>query len=124
MFQGPFSQLFYEDDQKISKQDFLVKINSVPQSSASWKKYKSNNGVAVVSSIIGGVGLAYWITRDDGESTTAPIIVTGIGFVIGSVFQARALKYQREAILSYNKNETSAYHVTPSDKGVGLTIHF
>lgn len=124
MFQGPFAQQFYEDDQKISRSVFLDRINSVPESAAHWKSYKTNNAIATISSLGTGVGIYWWVSRDDGDSKTAPIIATLGGFVLTSVFAQKALSHQRDAILAYNKNETGAYHVLPSKNGMGLTVHF
>ena len=123
-FQGPFSQQFYEDDQRITRREFISKISSVPESADLWRRYKTNNTIATVSSIGTGVALYFWISRDEGESTTVPAVTTIGGLLITSIFAQKALDHQRDAILAYNQNKSGAYYILPSDRGFGLTVHF
>ena len=123
-FQGAFSQQFYEDDQRITRREFINKISSVPESADHWRRYKTNNTIATVSSLGTGVALYFWISRDDGESTTVPAVTTIGGLLITTIFAQKALDHQRDAILAYNQNKAGAYHVMPSKEGIGLTINF
>ena len=115
---------YYEDDRKISKKDFVSKIESFPESAAHWKKAKSNILIASSIFIVSGAGLVWGASKDEGESKVAPAIVTFSTFIIGAIIAARGRKNERDAVLSYNKDKTVGSFVSPSNNGIGLTLHF
>ncbi len=125
IFQEFFGDQYYEDDQKISKKEFIDKIYSVPESAMNWDKYKKNSLWSTVTALATGGAIVWWVSKDPGESTVAPAITTLAGLTIGAIFTQKSMVNRRKAILSYNQNASSSYYrITPSNHGLGLTMHF
>lgn len=124
MFQrGLFSE-FYEDDVKLSRADFVLKMKSIPESAMHWKKYQTSNTISVLSGV-GSLGaFAWWISKEEGQNDTAPLIATLGTSILGAIFSKKAFNHRREALLSYNRSTAVGTYVAPSSKGIGIALHF
>ena len=126
-FQSGFFMQYYEDDTRITRQDYVSKLKGNPVSNELIQKSNRHTAIAVLG-IAGQLGTAIWAGRkaEDGESLSAPIIgfIGSSIFVIG--FSLSGAKLHREAILKYNASfdEVGSINLGPTQNGLGLVMEF
>ncbi len=116
---------YYEDNVKISKEQFEGKIYADPLAGTMWDKSKKQlrNSYILLGAEVGLLLYAV-ASSDDGDVPTVPIIgvlATGMGSII---YTFKAVKSRKEAVLAYNKAYTYEPFVSPSKNGIGLAYNF
>ncbi len=130
-FSGLWSVEYYQDDNRITKQELREMFDKNEEVKEYWKKSNTYSTLGYISLLGEGVG-AFWLASklntDNPNETIAPLGVT-LGFAtIALIFMHSANKNAKKAILTYNKqfdNRTSFKLVpTSSHNGVGLALKF
>lgn len=126
MFPGGFGFEYYQDDVKIPRSKVNALMMSDQQASISWKKYKTQNIVSVVSSIASlGFGLAALNNAANNRNTDVLLSAFVGTSIAGSIFGLSANKHRRDAFLQYNEIlDTASINLDPTNNGLGLVLRF
>ncbi|NNC34262.1 MAG: hypothetical protein HKO09_05265 [Croceitalea sp.] len=129
-FSGMWGSEYYQDDQKITKQELKNLFATNKEVAMLWKKSEANATVGYVA-MAGELGFAFWLGaelgKDNGDELVPAIGTVGTAIIAG-IFLSKASKKGREAILTYNKqfdNRTSFRLIPTINKnGLGLALKF
>lgn len=126
MFPGFFGYQYYQDENKLSKNDFESILYQDEEAESSWKKSKRHVAFSV-GCLVAEIGFGLWaIDRANiNKSTTLPMIgfFGAAGASIGFTFSS--LNLRKKAILKYNSNqEVSSINLGPTGNGMGLVLSF
>ncbi len=125
-FTGPWRQDFYQDDQKISREQFRSLILCDADAAPLWKIYQRHSSIAI-GSFLGAGALAIWAnSRSNADKSTAvPAVGAFAGFIVGLGFNTSAFKNKKKAILTYNRKfDISSVHLGQTANGLGLVMTF
>ncbi len=132
-FQTFWGSAYYEDGESVDMSYIDSVMKTDPTSEEHWKKFKRNRNAFIVTGIA-QIGFTIWMLEDifdddfgrSSDLDIVPVVGATVSLVAGLVFQLRALKFQREAIHSYNRTfdvaETS--YISPSREGLGIALNF
>lgn len=126
MFPSLFGSKFYEDDKKITRDQFEFLLNQDINSGNYLKKSKTHQ---TISWLTFGAGLCFYIVgvESDLKSDISKIAFIGAlgsyGVSIG--FSLSSNKWKRESILAYNKSkDVGSINFGQTTNGIGLTWNF
>jgi hypothetical protein len=123
---GFLGNKYYEDYNKISYSTFKRKLETVPAAAQSYKSFRTNNTMAILTAIATGLlwaqsASANWDNRTYNISTIA------VG-TISTIFSYVSNERRNHAILLYNAATTdkssSSIYIAPSSSGVGFALQF
>ena len=127
MFQGPFDFRYYEDQDRISKQQLLTYLQKDAETWKLWRQSRAMGGVSLGTTVVSGVLLGVGLGRDrDGKDATAYYIGSGAAFLVAIIFANLGINKKRDAILRYNANleRKTSFRLKPAREGIGIALHF
>ncbi len=128
---------YYQDDQELEKEQFMILLKTHDTAYAHWKKGKTQEIVSGVAAL-GQIGFLIWgleelyrdgvSDRDRANAAIGPILASlGTG-VIAAVFVGKSYTSKRKAVLAYNKqfDQKTTFRVVPSlnQNGLGVALQF
>jgi hypothetical protein len=126
MFPGFFGAKYYEDDNKISKNDFKALLFKDSEAHELWKKSNRNLGLAY--GFLGAeIGFLIWqsIRENNNESQTGPFIGVIATAVAAIGFSISVNKLRQKAVLKYNSGlDSASLKIGATKNGVGLALSF
>ncbi|MBT8270654.1 MAG: hypothetical protein HKO90_03005 [Flavobacteriaceae bacterium] len=126
-FPGFWGMEYYQDDQKISKEDLTSLFKTNTEVDELWNKANANATLAYIS-FAAEFGFAVWggyAWANDDDVTIPAIGVVGTA-VLASIFLSNANKKRKEAILKYNSSleKKVSLGVNINEYGLGLAVRF
>lgn len=129
VFQGFWGMEYYQDDQKITKEELKGLFDKNEEVGTYWKKSGKNSTLAYAS-VGGQFAFAVWALsewdEDDASGALAPALGS-LGFgVLAAIFLNSANKNAKKAILTYNKqfDDKATFRIEPvgNRHGFGLAL--
>lgn len=120
---------YYEDDQRISRNEFSVLMSKYPETAELWRLSKQNFQIGLGVQIVGSMGSLYWISQQsnvsDSDPQIEPILLLIGSAITSTCFVLISHKQRKNAILTYNRNLDLSYlEFGASQKGVSLSWNF
>lgn len=130
VFPGMWSVEYYQDDQRITKEELKALFAKNKEVQTYWKKSNVNSTLAAAA-IGTELAFAIWtgieLAKDDGNSLIPGVGTLGFA-IIGGIFINGANKNGKKAILTYNKqfDKRTSFYLTPvsNQNGLGLALKF
>lgn len=128
MFSSFGGYQYYIDEKPITNDEAKSLMADYPEAKFEWDKSRKALTTAYV--FLGAeVGFGIWmLSKGSNTETFEDVAVPYAGFMacaIGSiVYSLKANKHKKNSVLLYNRRTTASYQFTPSNKGLGLVMHF
>ncbi len=130
MFSGLFSYQYYQDNERITKKDFVTLIESRPEALTHWNRSKTFNTLSWVA-LASELGFFIWEVSDNKPyENTSNNTITQIG-VYGSFAAVLAFTFlshsqKKKAILKYNQSldKKTTFKLKPAKQGIGIAVVF
>lgn len=129
VFPGFFSESYYEDSQKISKNEVRQLMKKVPEASALWQKSISQQTGAWIA-VGGQFGFLIWqLNRASNNKSQGAQLAGNIGCgLVAIVLGLSSSNSKKSAILTYNKQikvkSRQSFNFSPSNNGIGISMGF
>ncbi|SNY94717.1 hypothetical protein [Flagellimonas pacifica] len=118
---------YYQDDNRITKQDLISLLEKKEESYSYWKKSKTTSTLAYISGAA-ELGFFAWQMNNysNDKNTTGPFLGVLGSFGSFLTFALISNSQKKKAILKYNEglSKKSVFRLAPSKQGFGLALQF